>query len=143
MKIHLDGRYQEIKYLRLIATYKFIDDVKSWIFVGEALVQLPDKSFLIRKDYKIGPVYNKGKAGSGVTTRKYKRVNNPATWLLTHGHERLAAVLFPELKIDIDVEFDCLFNEEDERRYKGETLYGTGETIGETFRGQPPIPEED
>lgn len=103
----------------------------------ETLFQLQDGKFLVRTDKRLVLNLPGVNIGKNVRTHMYRREPNPTVWLLTHGHERLAAFMFPEYKDA--VESDCTFNYKDARKYKGETLYGTGETKGETFRGKPPL----
>lgn len=137
MKIHFDGGYQEITHLRYIAAYRYSEDRNLWTFRAETLFQIPDGGYLLRTDYRLGPRYKGAKVGKNVFTHRYRRIHHPEIWLLTHGHECLAAYMFPEIRHE--VEMDCIFYDDDEKNYRGETFYGDGEAKGETFRDNLPI----
>jgi hypothetical protein len=137
MKIYLHKEWQEVEYLNFIASYRYINDLNSWIFVSESLFQLPDGLYIVRIDYKLGPILGKAKVGKKIFNHKIRPEPNPKLWLLTHGHERLASYMFPELASNIKI--DCAFYEKEFRRYRGETIYGAGEAKGETFHGKFPF----
>ncbi len=136
MKIYLSGNWQEFESMRFIASYKYIDDYDSWIFVAETLFQLPNGIYIIRIDYKLGPVYKGAKVGNKVFVRKYKIEQHPEIWLLTHGHELLAGFLFPNLYDEIRM--DCVFFGDDEKKYQGQKLYSVNKVI-RSFRDELPL----
>lgn len=136
MKITLNQQDREEDYLFFIAKYtnSFINEDKEFATIVETLFQLSNESFILRIDKRLESITPEN---NQEWIKEYFTEINPALWLLTHGHEQLAALMFPE--VSDKVESDCSFDEEDENRYKGETFYSTGETKGETFRGKPPL----
>ena len=103
----------------------------------ETLFQLSDDSFVIRIDKRLESTTPGTKVEKQERMKSYIMENNPTMWLLNHGHEQLASFMFPS--VSQKIESDCSFDEEDEQKYAGETMYGSGETKGETFRGKPPL----
>lgn len=132
MEIKIKNRTYEPNELTYLARHENMEDSSSFFYCKETLYQVSDGTYIL---------ICKGNAGSRhalsngwqYEAAEYAIELDPIKWLLSHGHERLAGLLFPELRNNIE---EMLFEKKLEGILrKGETFYLTGEAKGEATWG--------
>jgi|JI10StandDraft_1071094.scaffolds.fasta_scaffold1106473_1 hypothetical protein len=132
MKISIKNRTYAPSELTFLALYQNMEDATSYYYFTETLYSVSDGTYVL---------LCKGYAGSRYAmlngwqyeVAEYAKQPDPVKWLMSRGHERLAGLLFSELRNNVE---EILLEKQLEGvLIKGETFYRRGEAKGETFWG--------
>jgi hypothetical protein len=132
MKIKIKNRSYAPSELTFLASYQNMEDTTSYYYFTEELYSVSDGTYNLVCKGNAGSRHTLSN-GSQYEAAEYAMELDLVKWLLSHVHEHLAGLLFPELRNSIE---EILFEKQLEGVLrKGETFYRTGEAKGETFWG--------
>jgi len=132
MKIKIKNRLYEPSELTFLARYENMEDLSSFYYFTEKLYSVSDGTFILLFKGNAGSRHSQSN-GWRYQAAEYAIELDPIKWLLSHGHERLAGLLFPQLRNNIE---EILFETQLEGILrKGEAFYQSGEVKGEVNNG--------
>ena len=129
MEIKIKNRSYQKSELTYLASYENMEDSSSFYYYKEKLYKVSDGTYILHCKGNAGSRHAQSDSGK-YNAAEYSKELDPIKWLLSHGHERIAGLLFPELRNNIE---EILYEKNLEGvRRKGETFYQGGEAKGET-----------
>ncbi|HEX5001568.1 MAG TPA: hypothetical protein VFW78_03655 [Bacteroidia bacterium] len=104
MHIQINQKYYYEDELTFIAVYQNMEDQHCYYHYRETLLLAGDGTYILKCQGNPGSRYHRTKHGVPVRSLYFKHEPHPGIWLLQHGHQRLAGLMFTELRPSIEAE---------------------------------------